>query len=139
MSIDCRRTLSSAHWFPCDSQVVASLQMGELLIWDTMRTGSVTQNIYCILVCIFVYFRRPTLSNGIFTEPGGQLKFSSSTDLVALLNRVENVLQVLQIQNKQQRLYTKVNVPTNISWHFQLPYVAVGDDTKVLFWKVSSK
>lgn len=39
MSINYRRPLSSADWFHSDSQVIASLQMGELLIWDLTRTG----------------------------------------------------------------------------------------------------
>lgn len=39
MSINYSRPLSSAHWFHGDSEVIGSLQMGELLLWDLRRTG----------------------------------------------------------------------------------------------------
>lgn len=37
LSINCNKPLASVHWAPSDAQVIASLQMGELLIWDLTR------------------------------------------------------------------------------------------------------
>ena len=37
LSLDYGKPLSNAHWAPSDSQVVASLQLGELLIWDLSK------------------------------------------------------------------------------------------------------
>lgn len=37
LSLDIGKPLSVAHWAPSDSQLVGSLNLGELLLWDLMR------------------------------------------------------------------------------------------------------
>lgn len=37
LSLDCGKPLFSAHWSPSDSQLVGSLQLGELFLWDMTR------------------------------------------------------------------------------------------------------
>lgn len=37
LSLDVGKPLSSAHWAPFDTQLVGSLQHGELLLWDLTR------------------------------------------------------------------------------------------------------
>lgn len=37
ISLDYGKPLSSIHWAPSDSQLVASLQLGELLIYDLLK------------------------------------------------------------------------------------------------------
>lgn len=38
LSLDYGKPLSVAHWAPSDPQLVASLNTGELLIWDLTRS-----------------------------------------------------------------------------------------------------
>lgn len=37
LSLDCGKSLSGLHWAPSDSQLVASLHLGELFIWDLLK------------------------------------------------------------------------------------------------------
>lgn len=37
LSLDVGKPLSSAHWAPFDTQLVGSVQHGELLLWDLTR------------------------------------------------------------------------------------------------------
>lgn len=37
LSLDVGKSLSNAHWAPFDTQLVGSLQHGELLLWDLTR------------------------------------------------------------------------------------------------------
>lgn len=61
------------------------------------------------------------------------------SDLIGLVNRLAGTLKVVRMQNQQLKVCAKVNIPTNISWHFRLPYICLGDDTKLCFWKIISK
>ncbi|KRT83708.1 WD40 domain-containing protein, partial [Oryctes borbonicus] len=65
LSFDYGKPLASAHWAPFDSQLIASLQMGELLLWDMTRSS------------------RPIQNNLMYTEGGGEVKFSPATELIA--------------------------------------------------------
>lgn len=37
LSINYNKTLSSTHWAPSDRDIIVSLQLGELLIWDLTK------------------------------------------------------------------------------------------------------
>lgn len=60
LSFDYGKPLASAHWAPFDSQLIASLQMGELLLWDMTRSRYVIGCIFCsslfVLKCNYRVF-----------------------------------------------------------------------------------
>lgn len=121
LSLDFGKPLSSAHWASSDSQLVASLQLGELLLWDLSKP------------CV------PLTNYLIFTEAGGHIRFSPSGELVAAVNNLDSTLKVVAIQNNQVKLAVPVTLPSNVSWHCRYPIVCVGDYTNLTFWKVAAK
>ncbi|GJQ77428.1 hypothetical protein Trydic_g20826 [Trypoxylus dichotomus] len=113
--------VASAHWAPFDPQLIASLQMGELLLWDITRSS------------------RPIQNNLMYTEGGGEVKFSSGTELIAVLNKLENSLKVIHVQTQQERLNVKLSLPSNITWHLRIPIICGSDGDKLNFWKIVPK
>lgn len=98
---------------------MGSLQHGELLLWDLTRLSSPSN----------VFHR-------LYTESGGHIRFSQSGDLIASVNHLDSVLKVVHVPTLQQRLSAKVVLPTKINWHYRFPFVCLGDDNKLRFWKV---
>ncbi|XP_068908230.1 nucleoporin Nup37 [Tenebrio molitor] len=121
LSLDIGKPLSSTHWAPSDSQLVASLQLGELLIWDFSKP------------CV------PINNNLLFTEAGGYIRFSPFGELIAAVNNLESTLKVVHVHNNQLKLTVPVTLPSNVSWHCRCPIVCVGDYMTLSFWKVTSK
>lgn len=58
LSLDYGKPLASAHWAPFDSQLIASLQMGELLLWDMTHSRYV----------IYTYFSLQDMSKIIMHD-----------------------------------------------------------------------
>ncbi|XP_022901719.1 nucleoporin Nup37 [Onthophagus taurus] len=121
LSCSYTKSLSAAHWSPNDSQLLASLHMGELLLWDATRLS------------------RPIQTKLIYTESGGDLKFNMSGEFLAIVNKLENSIKVFHVQTQQERLNATLSSPTNITWHFRYPLICVGDDRKLNFWKIPGK
>ncbi|XP_065158113.1 nucleoporin Nup37 [Atheta coriaria] len=120
MSLDVRKNLYDVHWAPSDSQLLGSLQMGELILWDVTKPSCPKQKL-------------------LFTQHGGSLRFSALGELVAAVNKLEGSLKVVHIHTLQQRLNVPIQLPTNVTWHSRLPVLCVGDDRRLCFWKVKSK
>lgn len=118
LCLDYGKPLFSAHWAPFNSNLVVSLQLGELCLWDLTRPS-----------------HPPTKTNLLFTEKGGFLRFSPLGELVAAVNSLEGTFKVVDANSQQPRLLVKVNQPTNVAWHFRYPLVCLGDDTKLYFWR----
>lgn len=75
----------------------------------------------------------------IYTECGGEVKFSAGTELVAVLNKLENSVKVFHVQSQQERLNVKLTLPSNITWHLRMPLICTSDGDNLLFWKVVPK
>ncbi|CAH1159790.1 unnamed protein product [Phaedon cochleariae] len=118
LSIDYNKPLSSSHWAPSDRDFIASLQLGELLIWDLTKP------------CL------PLHNNIVFTENGGHIKFSPQGELVAAVNSLDSNLKIIHVKSQTVKLTAAVSLPTNVCWHYRFPLVCVGDDFKLCFWKV---
>ncbi|KAJ8972533.1 hypothetical protein NQ317_013848 [Molorchus minor] len=121
LSLDYGKQLSSCHWAPSDRDLVASLQLGELLIWEIPKP------------CL------PLHSSILFPENGGNLKFSPQGELVAAVNSLDSSLKIVHVKTQAVKLTATVTLPTNVCWHYRYPIVCIGDDTKLCFWKVSGK
>lgn len=65
------------------------------------------------------------------------MQFSPLGDLVATVNSLASCVKVTQLQNGQTKLDAKVMLPTNVTWHFRLPLICVGDDRTLCFWKIN--
>ncbi|XP_023011543.1 nuclear pore complex protein Nup37 [Leptinotarsa decemlineata] len=121
ISIDYSKPLSSVHWAPSDRDLIASLQLGELLIWDLTKP------------CL------PIHNNLLFTENGGNVKFSPQGELIAAVNSLDRTLKIVHVRSQAGKLTASVTLPTNVCWHYRYPLVCIGDDYKLCFWKVSAK
>ncbi|XP_050301561.1 nucleoporin Nup37 [Anthonomus grandis grandis] len=121
LSLDFAKSLSSAHWAPSDSQILGTLQLGELLVWDLTKP------------CL------PQQSTILFPENGGTIKFSPQGELVAAVNNLDGSLKVVHTVTQHQKLNVSLSLPSNVQWHYHYPIVCVGDDMKLCFWKVSTK
>ncbi|KAG5876269.1 hypothetical protein JTB14_013006 [Gonioctena quinquepunctata] len=117
LSIDYSKPLSSVHWAPSDRDLIASLQLGELFIWDLTKP------------CL------PLNNNIIFMENGGHIKFSPQGELIAAVNSLDKVLRVVHVKTQAGKLSANVTLPTNVCWHYRYPLVCIGDDFKLCFWK----
>ncbi|ENN79592.1 nucleoporin Nup37 [Dendroctonus ponderosae] len=120
LSLDFARSLSFAHWAPSESQILGTLQLGELLLWDLTKP------------CL------PQQSAILFPENGGTMKFSPQGELLAAVNSLDGSLKVLHTTTQCLKLNVSVTLPTNVQWHFHYPLVCIGDDTKLCFWKISA-
>ncbi|KAJ8964037.1 hypothetical protein NQ314_005177 [Rhamnusium bicolor] len=120
LSLDYGKPLSSCHWAPSDRDIVASLQLGELLIWELTKP------------CL------PLNNNIIFPENGGSIKFSPHGELIAGVNSLDGSLKIIHVKSQALKLTASVTLPTNVCWHYRSPVVCIGDDTKLCFWKVSA-
>ncbi|KAK9873054.1 hypothetical protein WA026_020788 [Henosepilachna vigintioctopunctata] len=120
ITIDTGKTLSACHWSPSNSQMVASLQLGELSVWDMSVPST------------------PKLSTLIFTEAGGYLKFCPQGEFVAALNPLERNLKVVKLNSQEQQFSTFMKLPTNFCWHFKYPIICAGDDNKLCVWKINT-
>lgn len=74
----------------------------------------------------------------INVEDGGHIKFNQEGNMVAVINSLSFNLKVTHLQSNQMKLNVPVLLPTNVSWHFRLPVVCVGDDRHLCFWKIDS-
>ncbi|XP_066252618.1 nucleoporin Nup37 [Euwallacea similis] len=120
LSLDFAKSLSSAHWAPSDSRILGTLQLGELLLWDLTKP------------CL------PQQSTLLFSENGGNIKFSPQGELVAAVNSLDGSLKAVHTITQSLKLTASVSLPTNVQWHLHYPVVCVGDDTKLCFWKITS-
>ncbi|XP_030763633.1 nucleoporin Nup37 [Sitophilus oryzae] len=118
LSLDFAKSLSSAHWAPSDSQLLASLQLGELLLWDLTKP------------CL------PQQSTILFSENGGHIKFSPQGELLAAVNSLDGTIKVIHTLTQTVRLTANVSLPSNLEWHYHYPIVCIGDDSKLCFWRV---
>ncbi|KAB0800098.1 hypothetical protein PPYR_07978 [Photinus pyralis] len=121
LSLEFGKPLSAAHWSPSDSQVICSLHLGELVVWDLSHPSL------------------PTNSKLLHTADGGYLKINATGELVAFVNRLEGYVKVAMVNSQQQRLCASLDLPTSLTWHFRLPLLCVANDNKLCFWKVSNK
>ncbi|CAG9762476.1 unnamed protein product [Ceutorhynchus assimilis] len=117
LSLDFAKSLCSAHWAPSDSQILATLQLGELLLWDLTKP--------------FL----PQNSTIIFPENGGTIQFSPQGELLAAVNSLDGSLKVVQTVTQTLKLSAQVSLPSNVQWHYLHPIVCVADDTKLYFWR----
>ncbi|XP_057651980.1 nucleoporin Nup37 [Diorhabda carinulata] len=120
LSIDYNKPLSCAHWAPSDSDVIASLQLGELLIWNLSKP------------CL------PVQINTLFPENGGCIQFSPQGELIAAVNSLDGSLRIFHVKSQAVKLTAGVTLPTNLCWHYRYPLVCIADDFKLCFWKVTA-
>ncbi|CAH0560041.1 unnamed protein product [Brassicogethes aeneus] len=120
ISLDYGKPLIGAHWAPVNEQMVSSLHLGELLVWDLSKP------------CF------PVWTSVLFPENGGSIKFSPQAELLAATNSLEGTLKVVHVKSQATKLAANLTLPTNVSWHYRYPLVCVGDDRKLCFWKVSA-
>ncbi|XP_043471472.1 nucleoporin Nup37 [Leptopilina heterotoma] len=122
MSLDAGTVpLSSADWGPNPLKVVC-LGAGELLLWDVSRPS------------------RPVESRNLHVEGGIMVKFSfASENIVASIGRPDNLLKITNLSTKQVILCGKIKLFGGMSWHQRLPYVCVGNDRELQFWKINNK
>ncbi|KAF5285623.1 hypothetical protein FQR65_LT13104 [Abscondita terminalis] len=118
LSLEFGKPLSAAHWAPSDSQMIASLHLGELVIWDLSHPS------------------QPSKIKLIHAVNGGTVKINSSGELLASVNKLEGCLKVSLVNSQQQRLLVNVKLPSNIAWHFRLPLLCIGDDNKLCMWNI---
>ncbi|XP_045479741.1 nucleoporin Nup37 [Harmonia axyridis] len=120
LSFDSGKLLSSCHWSPSNNQDIASLQLGELSVWDITTPST------------------PIITSLVFTEAGGYLKFSPQGDLIAALNPLEGTLKVFKTRLLELKFSTFISLATNFCWHYKYPLICVGDDSKFCIWKVNT-
>ncbi|KAL1490013.1 hypothetical protein ABEB36_013927 [Hypothenemus hampei] len=118
LSLDFAKSLSSAHWTSSDSQILGTLQLGELLLWDLSKP------------CL------PQQSTLLFPENGGHIKFSPQGELLAAVNSLDGSLKVVHTTTQTLKLNARVFLPTNVQWHYHFSILCVGDDAKLCFWKL---
>lgn len=75
----------------------------------------------------------------MYTEGGGEVKFSPGTELIAILNKLENSMKVVHVQTQRERLSVKLTLPSNLTWHLRIPMICVSEGDKLHFWKVVTK
>lgn len=92
-----------------------------------------------LLPVITVYFSVAVSNSLLFTEAGGNIKFSPFGELIAAVNNVDSTLKVVSVQNNHLKLTVNVTLPSNVSWHCRCPIVCVGDYKTLSFWRVTSK
>lgn len=115
LSLDTTKPLQFCHWCPSNNQLVCSVQMGELAIWDLSVPSM------------------PKYSVLLFTENGGSVKFSGLNELIGSLNNLEGTLKVCKLGSSQQIIFsTTVNLPSNFCWHFKYPIICLGDRKSVV-------
>lgn len=78
-------------------------------------------------------------NNILFSENGGNLKFSPQGELIAVVNSLDGSLKIVHVKSQAVKLTAGVTLPTNVCWHYRYPLVCVGDDSKLCFWKVSAR
>ncbi|KAF5302276.1 hypothetical protein FQA39_LY10315 [Lamprigera yunnana] len=120
LSLEYSKPLSAAHWAPSNSQMVCSLHLGELAVWDLSHPS------------------RPSHTKIIHTTNGGSIKINSFGELVASVNRLEGCAKVSLISSQQQRLMMPIKLATSATWHFRLPILCIPDDSKLCFWNIPS-
>lgn len=102
----------------------------EFIFFVKISRGISVKNIFIII------FSRPAHSKVINTEDGGYMKFNQEGNLVAIMCPLAFNFKVFQLQNSQLKLNVPVLLPTNVTWHFRLPVVCIGDDRDLCFWKI---
>lgn len=70
---------------------------------------------------------------------GGFIKYNTTGELIATVNKLEGSIKVLHAKSQQEQLTSMALLPSNISWHYRLPIFCLADDGKVSLWKVSQK
>ncbi|XP_059487188.1 nucleoporin Nup37 [Neocloeon triangulifer] len=123
MSLDSGTTpLMSAHWAPSNSMFVCALAGGEMIVWDISKPS------------------QPLEVRPVHPQGGRWIKFSSNSDLVlATIGRPGHQLKVYNISAKLPKLSVPLPIAYGLSWHYHLPYVALGCDHQMLIWKVATK
>lgn len=114
--------LMSADWSPSNSLHVAAIAAGELLVWDISRPSL------------------PIDARPVHVEGGQLLRFSQLSDqYIATVGQADLQLKVTYIKSKHPALTASLQLVGGLTWHFRLPYVCVGNDRKLCFWKVATK
>lgn len=88
---------------------------------------------------MYIFVSLPQQSTILFSENGGFIKFSPQGEHLAAVNSLEGSLKVLRTLTQNVKLNVTLSLPTNVEWHYRYPLVCIGDDSKLCFWKISSK
>ncbi|XP_065351372.1 nucleoporin Nup37 [Cloeon dipterum] len=116
------KPLMSAHWAPSNNTLIAALAAGELTVWDIQRPS------------------QPIEVRPVHPQGGRWVKFSNNSDMViATLGRPGHQLKVHNITAKLPKLSLPLPIAYGLSWHYHLPYVALGCDHQLMMWKIATK
>jgi len=120
MSIDCGAVpLLSADWSLTDCSKIAAIARGNLYFWDITRPNA------------------PTEVKSLATNGCRQLKFSSfSDDIVGVIGSSSPQLGILHRRTQNIVLSAAFPGLGYIDWHHSVPYVIVGHNKQLSFWKV---
>ncbi|XP_046673013.1 nucleoporin Nup37 [Homalodisca vitripennis] len=114
--------LIAADWSPANCFRVAALAGGQLVVWDTTRP------------C------RPVDIRVVHPNGGNSLRYSHQSEHhIATVGRPDNTLKVTHVNMKHPVCNATMTLAGGLSWTFRLPYVCVGQDRSVCFWRVSTK
>ncbi|KAK7598173.1 hypothetical protein V9T40_006408 [Parthenolecanium corni] len=114
--------LNNVDWSPSNHCKVASVARGYLLVWDTSKS------------CY------PVMKQLIHAEGSKHVRFCNQNEnIVATIGSPGHTLNVTNLKTKFPINVAKLKLSSNVSWHYRLPYVCVGVDNSLCFWKVVTK
>lgn len=109
--------LVNIDWSPTNSNIVAGIVAGKILIWNIQKP---TQSMYQIPAHVY---------NGV------AVKFCPiNENLIASIGRPQNKLKISCLKTQTNILEVPIQMYRGFSWHHNLPYFIVGQDRKLTIW-----
>lgn len=121
LSVDCGvAPLLSTDWSLTNSLLLTAAASVDLVMFDMSRPSL------------------PTLRRPVHNEGARSVRISRYNDsLIATSGRPQNSLKISHTKSHQVLISTQQPVVGGFSWHLRLPYLAVGNDREISFYKVS--
>lgn len=114
--------LMCADWALSNRLFITAVAGGDVFTWDLRRAS------------------RPVETKPIHEDGGRIVKFNPNNELIlASVGRPDITLKVHNMKSPVPQIEASVKLFGGLSWHHRLPYVAVGCDRKLCFWKVQMK
>ncbi|XP_054268472.1 nucleoporin Nup37 [Macrosteles quadrilineatus] len=114
--------LTAADWSPVNCFQVAALASGHIVIWDITRSS------------------RPVDVRMVHPNGGSLLRYSQQSEYhIATVGQPDNSLKVTNVNMKHPVCNATMTLAGGVTWTYRLPYVCVGRDRSICFWKVSTK
>ncbi|XP_065207907.1 nucleoporin Nup37 [Planococcus citri] len=114
--------LLDVDWSPSNHCKIAGIASGYLLVWDTAKSS-------------FPVYKQLVHSGGI-----KYVRYCNQNEnIIATIGSPGHTLNVTNLKTKFPINVAKLKLASNVAWHFKLPYVCVGVDNSLCFWKVATK